>query len=101
MRAVISPRMRWNTFSRSASVPAAAAGSSKQRSSSSSSAAVLVGTWVSESLFVAFRQHVSSRVDENRSEGEVEYWLSRRVSVDGTIGDRGYNGVDLLWRKRY
>ncbi|MBL9018935.1 MAG: translocation/assembly module TamB domain-containing protein, partial [Myxococcales bacterium] len=72
-----------------------------EAATASSSAAVLVGTWVTRSLFVAFRQHVDARVDENRSEAEVEYWLSRRVSVEAVAGDRSVNGVDLLWRKRY
>lgn len=72
-----------------------------ESASATNSAAVLVGTWVTRSLFVAFRQHLDARVDENRSEGEVEYWLSRRVSVEAVAGDRSVNGVDLLWRKRY
>ena len=65
------------------------------------SAAVTVGSWLTRSLFVAYRQHLEARVDENSSEGQVEYWLSRRISVEATAGDRGYNGIDLLWRKRY
>jgi autotransporter translocation and assembly factor TamB len=72
-----------------------------EASTASSSAAVTVGSWVSQSLFLAYRQHVSPRADENNGEGEVEYWLSRRVMVQGTVGDRNVNGVDLLWRKRY
>ncbi len=72
-----------------------------EAASSTSSAAVTVGTWISRSLFVAVRQHLQSRVDQNLSEAEIEYWLSRRLSVQGTSGDRGYTGVDLLWRKRY
>ena len=72
-----------------------------EAASASSGSAVVIGTWLTRSLFVAFRQHLETRVDENRSEGEVEYWLSRRVSVEATAGDRGNNGVDLLWRKRY
>ena len=72
-----------------------------EASSASRGSAVLVGKWITRSLFVAYRQHLESRLDENRSEGELEYWLTRRLSVDGTVGDRGYNGVDLLWRKRY
>jgi autotransporter translocation and assembly factor TamB len=65
------------------------------------SAAVTVGTWVTRSLFLAYRRHLAARYDENTGEGQLEYWLSRRVSVEGTAGDRGYAGVDLLWRKRY
>ncbi len=72
-----------------------------EAASSTSSAAVTVGTWISRSLFVAYRQHLESRVDQNLSEAEIEYWLSRRLSVQGTSGDRGFTGVDLLWRKRY
>ncbi|CAN5844633.1 hypothetical protein BH11MYX3_BH11MYX3_04340 [soil metagenome] len=72
-----------------------------EASTSTSSAAVTVGTWISRSLFVAYRQHLESRVDENLSEAEVEYWLTHRTSVQATSGDHGYTGVDLLWRKRY
>ncbi len=42
-----------------------------------------------------------ARADENTGEAEAEYWLTRRVMVEGTLGDRGYSGLDLLWRKRY
>ena len=69
--------------------------------SSSTSAAVTVGTWITHTLFLAYRQHLEARPDENTGEGEVEYWLSKRVVVDGIVGNRGYNGVDLLWRLRY
>ena len=72
-----------------------------EAATASSGSAVTVGKWVTRSLFVAYRQHLESRIDENRSEGELEYWLTRRLSVEGVIGDRLYNGVDLLWRKRY
>lgn len=69
--------------------------------SATSGPAVLIGTWISRSLFVGYRQHLEARVNENRVEGELEYWLSRRVSIEATAGDRMHNGVDLLWRKRY
>ncbi|MDQ3366418.1 MAG: translocation/assembly module TamB domain-containing protein [Myxococcota bacterium] len=72
-----------------------------ESATSSSGAAIMVGTWITRSLFVAYRRRIEARPDENAGEGEVEYWLSRRVVVEGVIGDRGYNGVDLLWRKRY
>lgn len=71
-----------------------------EAATSASSAAVTVGTWITSSLFVAYRQHLEARPDENTGEGEVEYWLSRRVVVEGVVGDRT-RGVDLLWRKRY
>ena len=72
-----------------------------EAASASSSAAVLVGSWITQALFVAYRQHLEARPDENTGEGEVEYWLSRRVVIEGTAGDRGYNGLDLMWRLRY
>ena len=72
-----------------------------EAATSSSGAAITVGTWLSRSLFVAYRRRIEARPDENAGEGEVEYWLTRRVVVEGVVGDRGYNGVDLLWRKRY
>ncbi|MEO8703322.1 MAG: translocation/assembly module TamB domain-containing protein [Kofleriaceae bacterium] len=68
---------------------------------STSSASVTVGTWLTRSLFLAYRQRLSARPDENSGEGEVEYWFTRRIVVEGVVGDRNYNGVDLLWRKRY
>lgn len=72
-----------------------------EASTASSGSAVTVGKWITRTLFVAYRQHLESRIDENRSEGQLEYWLTRRLSIDGVAGDRGVSGVDLLWRKRY
>ena len=72
-----------------------------EAASSSSSAAITVGTWLTRNLFLAYRRKLESRPDENAGEGEIEYWFSRRVMVEATAGDRGYNGIDLLWRKRY
>ncbi|HEY0193383.1 MAG TPA: translocation/assembly module TamB domain-containing protein, partial [Kofleriaceae bacterium] len=66
-----------------------------------SSAAVTVGTWVSRSFFLSYRQHLEARPDENTGEGSLEYWITRRLMVEGTAGDKGYNGIDLLWRKHY
>ncbi len=66
-----------------------------------SSAAITVGTWLTHALFFAFRQHIDARPDENSGEGTIEYWLSQRLKVEGTAGDRGYDGVDVLWRKRF
>ena len=63
--------------------------------------AITVGTWLTHELFLAYRQHLESRADENTGDVQVEYWLSKRTSVQATAGDRGYDGVDLLWRKRW
>jgi hypothetical protein len=72
-----------------------------EAATASSSAAVTVGTWLTRNLFLAYRRRLESRPDENAGEGEIEYWISRRVRIEGVAGDRGYDGVDLLWRKRY
>ncbi|MBA3396864.1 MAG: translocation/assembly module TamB domain-containing protein [Deltaproteobacteria bacterium] len=72
-----------------------------EAATSDSGAAITVGTWITRSLFVAYRRRIDAGPDENAGEGEVEYWLKKRIVVEGVIGDRGFNGVDLLWRKRY
>ncbi len=66
-----------------------------------SSAAITVGTWVTHTLFFAFRQRLDARPDENSGEGTIEYWLTHRLQIEGTVGDRGYDGLDVLWRKRF
>ena len=72
-----------------------------EAATSSSSAAFTVGTWLTRSLFVSYRRRFEARADENTGEAEAEYWLTRRVMLEGMLGDRGYSGLDLLWRKRY
>jgi hypothetical protein len=72
-----------------------------ESATAASGAAITVGTWLSRELFVAYRRRIEARPDENSGEGEIEYWLTRRVVIEGVVGDRGYNGVDLLWRRRY
>ncbi len=72
-----------------------------EASSSTSSAAVTVGTWITDSLFLAYRRHLDARPDENSGEGELEYWIRRRLVLEAVAGDRGVNGLDLLWRRRW
>jgi autotransporter translocation and assembly factor TamB len=72
-----------------------------EAATSTTSAAITVGTWISDALFLAYRQHLESRPDENTGEGEIEYWLSHHLVIEGTVGNRNVDGVDLLWRKRY
>ncbi|MEP6863764.1 MAG: translocation/assembly module TamB domain-containing protein [Deltaproteobacteria bacterium] len=69
--------------------------------SATSSAAITVGSWLTHTLFFSFTQHLSPRPDENSSEGTLEYWFTRRLELETTAGDRNFDGVDLLWRKRY
>ena len=47
------------------------------------------------------RRRLDARPDENTGEGQLEYWLTRRIMVEGTAGDRGVSGLDMLWRRRY
>jgi autotransporter translocation and assembly factor TamB len=66
-----------------------------------SSAALTVGSWLTHTLFLSFKQHIDARPDENTDEGTIQYWLTRRLEVEGTVGDRGYDGADMLWRRRF
>ena len=72
-----------------------------EAASVSSSAAVTVGSWVTHTLFFAFREHLDARPDENSGEASVEYWFTHRLELEGTAGDRGYDTLDMLWRKRF
>jgi autotransporter translocation and assembly factor TamB len=72
-----------------------------EAATASSSAAVVVGHWITRELFLSYRERLEARPDENTGEGEVEYWLLPRLVVEGTIGDRGYDGADLVWRRRW
>ncbi len=72
-----------------------------ETASINSGSAITVGTWLTHTLFFAYRQHLDGRPDENTGEGTVEYWLTRRLELEGTAGDRGYDAVDLLWRRRF
>jgi autotransporter translocation and assembly factor TamB len=64
-------------------------------------AAVTVGTWITDTLFLAYRRNLEARPDENAGQAEVQYWIRRRLVVEGVVGDRGVSGVDLLWRRRW
>jgi translocation and assembly module TamB len=72
-----------------------------EAASSTNSAAITVGTWITDTLFLAYRQHLEARPDENAGEGEIEYWIRRRLVLEAVVGDRGVNGLDLLWRRRW
>ncbi|CAN5506978.1 hypothetical protein BH11MYX1_BH11MYX1_06460 [soil metagenome] len=72
-----------------------------ESASATSSAAVTVGSWVTHTLFFSVTQHLAARPDENASEGTIEYWFTRQLELETTVGDRSYDGIDLLWRHRY
>ncbi|MGE3546038.1 MAG: translocation/assembly module TamB domain-containing protein [Kofleriaceae bacterium] len=65
------------------------------------SASITVGTWLTHTLFFAFRQHLDARPNENTGEGVLQYWITRQLEIEATAGDRNYDGLDLLWRKRW
>jgi hypothetical protein len=72
-----------------------------EAATSTSSAAITVGTWITDTLFLAYRRHLEARPDENAGEAELEYWIRRRLVLEAVAGDRGVNGLDLLWRRRW
>ena len=65
------------------------------------SAAFTIGKWFSRKLYIAGRQRPESRPDENSYEGEVEYWLARRIVLELIAGDRNVDSADLLWTRRW
>jgi hypothetical protein len=72
-----------------------------QAASLASSAAITVGSWITHTLFLSFSQHISPLPDENSDEATLEWWLTHRLEVQATAGDRNYDTVDLLWRRRF
>ena len=72
-----------------------------EAATSANGAAVTIGSWVTHTLFLAYRQHLETRPDENAGEGVLEWYIRQRLILQATAGDRGYDGIDLLWRKRW
>jgi hypothetical protein len=70
-------------------------------STSATATALSVGKWLTRRLYVEYRQRVDARYDENQSEAEAEYWLARHFVLNGTAGDRGVVGFDLVWTRRW
>jgi hypothetical protein len=59
------------------------------------------GKWVTERLFVAYRQHLGGAPNENTGDVQVQIRMGRKVLIEGSGGDRGHHGADLLWRHRW
>lgn len=72
-----------------------------QPATTSSSGALVTGRWITEKLLLLMRNRTSPRPLENGTEGELQYWLSRGLLLDGVAGDRGTFGLDLLWNRRW
>jgi len=66
-----------------------------------SSASCSAGTWFTKRTYVTFEQRIDSRPDENSGEGKVEYYWKPNRALELTGGDRGFFGLDLLWRHRW
>jgi autotransporter translocation and assembly factor TamB len=65
------------------------------------SEAIQAGSWITHTLYFQFTEHPEARPDENAEEGTLEWWFTHRLELQVTAGDRNYDGVDMLWRKRY
>jgi hypothetical protein len=65
------------------------------------SASCTVGKWLSQRLFLSYRQHLEALRDENANDVQFQYRVGRKVLIEGTGGDRGHYGADLLWRHRW
>jgi translocation and assembly module TamB len=64
-------------------------------------AEVVVGKWITEDLFVAYRYRMGADEDENANAVEVQYRLGRDWVLEGFYGDGAEGGVDVLWIKRF
>jgi TamB, inner membrane protein subunit of TAM complex len=60
-----------------------------------------VGKWLSQRLFLAYRQHLAALPGEDTNDLQFQYRLGPKVLIEGTGGDRGHAGADLLWRHRW
>ncbi len=64
-------------------------------------AAVTVGKWITDNVFIAYRHRRGTDEDENVNEASFEYRLGRDWVIEGSYGDSGKGGVDILWVKRF
>ncbi len=59
------------------------------------------GKWLSQRLYLAYRQRLQPRPDENTGDAQVQVRIGREILFQATGGDRGYVDADLLWRHRW
>ncbi len=69
-----------------------------ETATSTSSEAVRVGHWINRHLYVAAQSHIDVRPDENANEAVGEYHFQGNTLIQGSYGDRGYSGLDLVHR---
>ncbi|HVV87073.1 MAG TPA: translocation/assembly module TamB domain-containing protein [Kofleriaceae bacterium] len=65
------------------------------------SSALVVGRWITSETLLLLRTRIDPRPDENNNEAEIETWLTGKLMFQGSGGDRGVLGADLLWNKRW
>jgi len=68
---------------------------------SSGASAVTVGKWINDDLFIAYKYSPVADENSNINEAQVEYRIFKRWSLEGTYGDNGKGGIDILWIRRY
>jgi hypothetical protein len=44
------------------------------------------------------KSNLDARPDQNRNEGEFQYYLKRSILLDLIGGDNSYHSLDILWR---
>ncbi len=68
---------------------------------SASSEALRVGIWINKHVFVAGRSRIEPLPDENANEAIGEWHFRSNMMLQGTAGDRGIAGLDLVRRWRW
>ncbi|HUH03930.1 MAG TPA: translocation/assembly module TamB domain-containing protein, partial [Kofleriaceae bacterium] len=53
---------------------------------------VVVGVWLTDDLFVAYRYGTAADIDDNSNQVEVQYRLGRRWRIEAAYGDAGNGG---------
>jgi len=74
---------------------------SYEPATTATSASYTVGKWLTERLFLAYRQLLEPRSDEGVHAVQFMYRLGRKVLIEGIGGDGKLFGADLLWRHRW
>ena len=66
-----------------------------------SGASCTLGKWVTEKIFLSYKQNLQARYDENTGDAALEWHWRPNWQLELSGGDRHYYGSDLLWRYRW
>jgi hypothetical protein len=66
-----------------------------------SGASCTFGTWLTREIFLAYKQKLDARYDENTGDASVEWHFKPSWVLEVSGGDRNYYGGDVLWRRRW